>query len=135
MIEPSTCRREAPIVRSVANSRVRCAIVIESEFAITKLPTKSAMPAEGEQEALQEADELVRVLGVLGPPAPRPCAPARSAAGPARSAASSCSVETPGFAATRDLVELAALVEEPLRGREVEAGERRAADRRERRRT
>ena len=40
----STCRREAPSVRSVANSRVRCAIVIESEFAITKLPTKSAMP-------------------------------------------------------------------------------------------
>ena len=35
--------REAPIVRSVANSRVRWAIVIDSEFAITKAPTKSAM--------------------------------------------------------------------------------------------
>ena len=45
MIEVSTCRRDAPIVRNVANSRVRCAIVIESEFAITKEPTKSAMPA------------------------------------------------------------------------------------------
>ena len=37
-------RREAPIVRRVANSRVRCAMVIESEFAITNAPTKSAMP-------------------------------------------------------------------------------------------
>ena len=37
---PSTCLRDAPIVRSVANSRVRCAIVIESVFAITNEPTK-----------------------------------------------------------------------------------------------
>ena len=43
--EPSTWRREAPSVRSSANSRVRCAIVIDSEFAITKDPTKSAIPA------------------------------------------------------------------------------------------
>ena len=41
--ERRICRRDAPIVRSVANSRVRCAIVIESEFAITNAPTKSAM--------------------------------------------------------------------------------------------
>ena len=44
MIERSTCLREAPSVRSVASSRVRCAIVIESEFAMTNEPTKSAMP-------------------------------------------------------------------------------------------
>ena len=46
----STCRRDAPSVRIVANSRVRCAIVIESEFAITKLPTKSAMPANASRK-------------------------------------------------------------------------------------
>ncbi len=40
----STWRREAPSVRSVANSRVRCAIVIESELAITNEPTSSATP-------------------------------------------------------------------------------------------
>jgi hypothetical protein len=45
MTEPSTCRREPPIVRIVANSRVRWAIVIESVFAITNDPTKSAIPA------------------------------------------------------------------------------------------
>ena len=50
MIDQSTCLREAPSVRSVASSRVRCAIVIESEFAITNAPTKSAMTAEREQE-------------------------------------------------------------------------------------
>ena len=50
MIEPSTCFREAPIVLMVANSRVRCAIVIASEFAITKLPTKSAIPANASRK-------------------------------------------------------------------------------------
>ena len=49
-IEPSTWRREPPSVRIVANSRVRWAIVIESEFAITKLPTKSAMPAKASRK-------------------------------------------------------------------------------------
>ncbi len=44
MIEVSTCLRDAPSVRSVASSRVRCAIVIDSEFAITNEPTKSAIP-------------------------------------------------------------------------------------------
>ena len=38
-----TWRREAPSVRSVASSRVRCAIVIDSELTITKAPTNSAM--------------------------------------------------------------------------------------------
>ena len=42
--DASTCLREAPSVRSVASSRIRWATVIESVFAITKLPTKSAMP-------------------------------------------------------------------------------------------
>ena len=44
--EPSTCLREAPIVRRVANSRVRWATVIESVLKMTKAPTKSAMPAK-----------------------------------------------------------------------------------------
>ena len=42
--EVSTCRRVAPSVRNVASSRVRCATVIDSVLAITKLPTNSAMP-------------------------------------------------------------------------------------------
>ena len=56
MIDQSTCLREAPSVRRVASSRVRCAIVIDSEFAITNAPTKSAMNAEREQERLEEAE-------------------------------------------------------------------------------
>ena len=39
-----------PACAPVANSRARCAIVIESEFAITKLPTKSAMPAKASRK-------------------------------------------------------------------------------------
>ena len=41
--ESRTWRRDAPSVRSVASSRVRCAIVIESELTITKAPTNSAI--------------------------------------------------------------------------------------------
>ena len=43
--EPRTWRRDAPIVRSVANSRVRWATVIENVLKMTNAPTKSAMPA------------------------------------------------------------------------------------------
>ena len=50
MIDHRICRREPPSVRTVANSRARCAIVIESELAITKLPTKSAMPAKASRK-------------------------------------------------------------------------------------
>ena len=64
MTEPSTWRREAPSVRSVANSRVRWAIVIESEFAITNAPTKSAMPPKASRKVCRMRDEAVRVLGV-----------------------------------------------------------------------
>ena len=42
--EAITCRRVAPSVRSVPNSRARCAIVIERVLAITKMPTNSAIP-------------------------------------------------------------------------------------------
>ena len=41
--EPRICRRDAPIVRSVANSRTRWATVIESVLKMTKAPTKRAM--------------------------------------------------------------------------------------------
>ena len=44
--EARSCRREAPIVRSVANSRVRCATVIESVLKMTNPPTNSAMIAK-----------------------------------------------------------------------------------------
>ena len=40
----STCRRDAPRVRSVASSRVRCATVIESVLKMTNAPTNSETP-------------------------------------------------------------------------------------------
>ena len=50
MIEVRICRRDAPTVLRVANSRVRWAIVIESELAITKLPTKRAIPPKASRK-------------------------------------------------------------------------------------
>ena len=43
--EPSTWRREAPTVRSIESSRVRCAIVIEKLLKIMNAPTNRATPA------------------------------------------------------------------------------------------
>ena len=46
-----TWRRVAPSVRSVASSRVRCAIVIERVLAITKLPTNRAIPPNASRKS------------------------------------------------------------------------------------
>ena len=48
--EPRIWRREAPIVRSVANSRVRCATVIENVLKMTNAPTKSAIAANASRK-------------------------------------------------------------------------------------
>ena len=45
-----TWRRDAPIVRSVASSRMRCATVIDMVLAMTKLPTKRAMPPKASRK-------------------------------------------------------------------------------------
>ena len=69
--ERSTCRRVAPSVRSVASSRVRWAIVIDSVFAITKLPTNSAMPPNASRKSWKMLRNAARVLGrLLGLPWP-----------------------------------------------------------------
>ena len=63
--DQSTWRRDAPSVRSVANSRMRCAIVIESVFAITKAPTNSAMPAKASRMYWKKDDEAQVLLVLL----------------------------------------------------------------------
>ena len=49
--EARTWRRVAPSVRSVASSRVRCATVIDSVLAITKLPTNRATPPKASRKS------------------------------------------------------------------------------------
>ena len=46
------CRRLAPTVRIVANSRVRWATVIESVLKMTNAPDEERNAGEGEQEVL-----------------------------------------------------------------------------------
>ena len=108
MIEPSTWRRDAPSVRSVANSRVRCAIVIESEFAITKQPTKSAMPPNASRKPWRKVMNSFVLGRVLARLLRRRCWTCVSAAGSARSAERSCCVGDAGLGGDRDLVELPA---------------------------
>ncbi len=98
-IENMTWRREAPSVRSVANSRVRCAIVIESEFAITNEPTNSAIPPNASRKPWRKVmNSFVSAASSCA------CAsPVRACASGGRIGSiseSSCWSETPGFAAT-----------------------------------
>ena len=100
MTDVSTWRREAPSVRSVANSRVRCAIVIESEFAITKAPTNSAMPPKTSRNVRRkEMNSFVSDASSCA------CAsPVRTCVAGGRIfwiSATSASGATPSFAATR----------------------------------
>ena len=127
----STWRRVAPSVRSVASSRVRWAIVIESVFAITKLPTNSATPPNASRKSwMMLRKPLVSLVACCA------CACAGSHLRGGRQqradlACTSCAGRGAGLRGDVDLVELALLVEEPLRGREVEDRHRRAAERRD----
>ena len=126
--ELRTWRREAPIVRSVANSRVRCAIVMESELAITNAPTKSATRPNPSRIFWRTDRKSVVSLASL-----------EACAVPVFTCVSFGRISLhlgdellrrdAGLRGDADLVELADLVEEALRRREVEAGERRPADR------
>ena len=53
--ETSTCRREPPSVRSVANSRVRWATVIDSVLKMTNAPTNRATPPKPSRKYVMNA--------------------------------------------------------------------------------
>ena len=105
-IEVSTCRRDAPSVRSVANSRVRCAIVIESEFAITKRRRRAR--CRRTRAGSSARNEMKLVVSDASSVA---CAsPVRTCVSGGRICADlgrSCRVRRPTSPATRDLVQLA----------------------------
>ena len=61
--QPADARRR--VFCRVASSRVRCAMVIESEFAITKLPTKRATPPKPSRNFCRNEMNAIRVLAVL----------------------------------------------------------------------
>ena len=126
-IDRRTWPRVAPRVRSVANSRVRCAIVIESEFAITKLPTKSAMPPNASRKPRRnEMNESVSLASSAACWAPvRTCAFAGMTD---RDLVDQLLVRDGRLGCDVDLVELAGLVEQSLRRRHVETGKRCPAD-------
>ncbi len=99
MTDVRTWRREAPRVRSVANSRIRCAIVMESEFAITKEPTKSAIPPNASRKPWRNVmNSFVSEASSSAWASPlTACAPWGRIG---RISPSSSSVETPGLPAT-----------------------------------
>ncbi len=60
--ERVTCRREAPIARSRASSRLRWATRIENVLTIRKEPTTSAMPAKISRNVLRNEIASTRSL-------------------------------------------------------------------------
>jgi hypothetical protein len=97
--EASTWRREAPRVRSVASSRIRWATVMASVFAITKAPTKSAIPPKASRRYLKKfRPSWTSWLSDFACSSPLfTCAVAGSTG---LTSLTSVEVETPGFAAT-----------------------------------
>ena len=102
----------------MASSRIRCATVIASVLAITKLPTNRAMPPKPSRKYLKTLSPAWVSL-LSAPPARRRSSPAsfRRAAG---GSGGSTRRRHALFGADTDEVELALLVEQPLCGREVE---------------
>ena len=128
----STCRRVAPSVRSVASSRMRCATVIPIVFAITKMPTKSATKPNASRKYSRMSGSRSCPSRPASPPA-GPSAPAPSAGRTRRDLRDELRRRHARLRGDLDRVELALLVEDPLRGREVEdrhASRRRASSRR-----
>ena len=126
--ERSTWFREAPSVRSVANSRVRWAIVIESEFAITNAPTKSATPPNASRKSWRNERKLfVSDASLEACASPDfTCVPGGRTL---RTCASSAACVTPAFFATRIWSSLPLLSKRFCAVREVEPRERGPADR------
>ena len=68
--ERMTWPREAPSVRSSANSRIRCVTVIEKVLKMMNAPTNSEMPGEREQQRRQEAQVVLDVARTACAPPP-----------------------------------------------------------------
>ena len=115
-------------MRRVASSRVRCAIVIDSELAITNEPTKSAMPPNASRKLCRkEMDSSVSSASACACCAAGPhLRPRRKDLLDLRDELRLGDVRLRGDG---DLVEPALLPHQPLRSRQVESGEGRAADR------
>ena len=124
----STCREEAPSVRSIPNSRVRWATVIENVLKIRKAPTNTEIPANDEQRVVRKREA---VLDVGASSSAACCSPvfARTSAGSAALIRSrSSSGVDPLGGLDVDLV-VALLAGDPLDLVHREDGEARAAER------
>ena len=63
--EVRTWRRDAPSVRSIPNSRVRWATVIENVLKIVNAPDEERDPGEDQERDLEEAEVVLDVVGLL----------------------------------------------------------------------
>ena len=117
--EVSTWRRVAPSVRSSASSRARWATVIENVLKIRKAPTSTAMNANASRPVVRNE----RPWRMSSPSLSASCAAVRTCAVGGRIEATwrlSASSETPGLAGHEREVDLVRLLEQLLRGLEVE---------------
>ncbi len=126
--EVTIWRRLAPSVRSIANSRVRWATVIEKVLKIRNAATNSATPAKISSAVFRKP--------MNSPTSSRwdwtfsaPVSTSTESGSAAVRLAASRSGVVPGDGGDGDLVELALLAGDPLRLGQGEHGDRRAAER------
>ena len=125
--ELSTWRRVAPSVRSSASSRERCATVIENVLKIRNAPTSTAMNANASRPVVRKE----RPWRMSSPSLSASCAAVRTWASRRQQRGDlALEVRLRDARAPRHEreVDLAGLVEQRLRGREVEDDERRPAE-------
>ena len=122
-----TCLREPPSVRSVANSRVRCATVIDSVLKITNAPTSSEIPPKPSRKYLR-----IDMLPLSSAASSSACLAlsltCRPEATSGRTARTSSADEVPR-GRDRDRVEPALAVQQRLRGLQVPRRDAREAER------
>ena len=121
-------RRLAPIARSSPSSWVRCATRIVNVLKMMKAATTRPMRGEPEQHTGEEVEELGDVLPGVGRDLIAASTTSNVGTERARSDGGAASAGTPGVAGHVDRVEQPRPGHDPLRGREIERGERERPD-------
>ena len=96
----STCARDAPSARSIANSRRRCATVIEKALKMMNAPTSTAMPPKLSSTGRRNAPMASLSALVWSAAACAPVLTSAYAGSAARTRFASVSAETPASAFT-----------------------------------
>ena len=127
--ERRICLRLPPIIRTSANSRARWATVIDIVLKMMNAPTNSATSPNADQDVADDVEELLERRRCRSGPGSAPTRPGPSAGRTGATGFCSCAGDGARLRVDQDRVDLALLLEQPLRGGQREHRDRGVADR------